>query len=111
MVAVANLCVSKKCKTIEETIRHAYAWLRENGYETRIHVFGPAVNCVRKVADLIYAWDSTAWTRPRQPGGWSAKNNGERTYLFLTWLHRYSNIIDLPAHPKTMKPASAEAEG
>ena len=52
---------------------------------------------------MIYSWDSTAWTRPRAPGGSSAWNSDERVYLFITWIWKYSELIELPEHPKSMR--------
>ena len=103
-LALANLCVSKKCSTIEATVRRARSWLDAHGYRAlRLHVFGPAVNCVRRVARLIHSWDSVAWTRPRAPGGSSSWSAAERAYLFLTWLHRYADLIELPPLPRSMR--------
>ena len=103
-LAVANICVSKKCSTIERTLTLAWRWLNNNQpLFNRIHVFGPAVNCIKKISNIIYSWDSMAWTKPRSPGGSSAYSATERSYLFLTWIHRYADIIQLPAHPKTMR--------
>lgn len=103
-LALANLCVSKKCSTIEATVRLARSWLDTHGYGgMRLHVFGPAVNCVRRVSHLIHSWDSVAWTRPRAPGGSSSWSSGERAYLFLTWIHRYADLIELPPLPRTMR--------
>ena len=103
-LAIANLCVSRKCSTIEKTVSLARLWLNQHGYtDLRLHVFGPAVNCVKRIASIIDSWDSTAWTRPRAPNGSSAYNSTERTYLFLTWIHKYADLIELPPHPKAMR--------
>jgi len=120
-IAIANLCVSKNCGTIYKTLIHATDWLVNSplalrprprrAYSVRVHVFGPAVSCVRKIAHRIDSWDSTAWTKPRAPNGSSAWNGSERVYLFLTWIHKYSDIIELPAHPKTMRKRLAIAAG
>ena len=98
--AVANLCVSKKCRIIWETVEKAWRLLPG---DAMIHVFGPAVNCLKRIWRYIYSFDSTAWTRPRAPNGSSAYNSTERAYLFLTWLWKYADLIDLPPHPKTMR--------
>ena len=118
-LAIANLCVSRRCDTIYKTVVHATSWLINSplaprprpsrAYAVRVHVFGPAVNCVREIAHRISSWDSTAWTKPRKPSGSSAWNGSERVYLFITWIHRYSDIIELPPHPKTMKRRLAAA--
>ena len=102
-VALAMLCVSRKCSIVQKTVSLAYHWFIGNGLDTRIHVFGPAVNCIRLVRKLVYSFDSMAWTRPRRYHGSSAWNNRERVYLFITFLHAYSDLIDLPPYPRSMK--------
>jgi hypothetical protein len=106
-IAIANLCVSRRCATIRETLRLASTWLAMHGYQAgkrslRCHVFGPAANCVRQARLYLDSWDSTAWTRPRAPGGWSAKTSSERVYLFLSFIHKYADLIELPPKPATM---------
>ena len=96
-IAIANLCVENRHEIMIRTIAVAHNWLMANGYmSTRIHVFGLDVATARKVRQYIYSFDSMAWTRPRAPGGWSAKTQKERVWLFITWLHKYADIIDLP---------------
>lgn len=103
-IAVANLCVEERTKIIVETIMFVNSWLFSNGYyNTRIHVFGPDVRSINNIHKYIYSWDSMAWTRPRTPNGYSPKTMQERIYLFLTWIHKYSDIIDIPYLPKTMR--------
>ena len=103
-IAIANLCVERKDTILVESVKRVWAWLWSNGYyHTRIHVFGPDVSAIQYIVQYIYSFDSMAWTKPRTHGGWSAKTNGERIYLFLTWIHRYSKIIDIPLLPKTMQ--------
>ena len=105
LVAIANLCVNRDCKTITETLRLAHGWLLRHGlrHRVRVHVFGPAASCIRRAKQYIDSWDSTAWTRPRSPGGSSAWNGSERVYLFLSFIHRYADLIDLPALPRSMR--------
>ena len=96
-IAIANLCVEKSGTVLAETVRRAHTWLMAHGLMgTRVHVFGPAVSAVYRVAHMIDSFDSTAWTRPRVPGGWSAKTGRERVWYFITWVHRYADLIDLP---------------
>lgn len=103
-VAIANLCVSRNCRTIEATVATARWWLNTRGYgDIRIHVFGPSARCVRRIANAIHSWDSTAWTKPRTSGGSSAWNSDERAYLFITFIARYTDLIELPEHPKSMR--------
>ena len=102
-LALANLCVSKSCRTIRETVRLARLWLGTRYPSLRLHVFGPAASCVSKIRGMVHSWDSLAWTRPRDPHGSSARNSQERVFLFLTFLHRYSQIIDLPGLPLSMR--------
>lgn len=104
-IAIANLCVSKKCSTIARTLALAHNWLLQHGLRAklRIHVFGPAASCVRRAKQYIDSWDSTAWTKPRSPGGSSAWNGVERVYLFLSFIHRYSDLVDLPPLPRSMR--------
>ncbi len=103
-IAIANLCVEDRTRIIIETVKLAWNWLYRNGYyNTRIHVFGPDARSIQHIHKYIYSWDSMAWTRPRTGNGWSCKNNGERIYLFLTFIYKYSDIIQLPLIPKTMK--------
>ncbi len=110
-LAIANLCVSKKCNTIEKTVSLARLWLNQHGYtDLKLHVFGPAVNCVKQIARYIYSWDSTAWTRPRAPNGSSAWNGEERAYLFLTWIKKYADLIDMPDLPRSMRRRLALAQ-
>lgn len=103
-MALANLCVNKDCKTIYRTTLNAYNWLVNHSFlDMKLHLFGIASNCVGKIKQYIYSWDSTAWTKPRTPGGSSAWNNLERSYLFLTFIHKYSEFIDLPGQPFSMR--------
>ncbi len=102
-IALANLCVSRKCSVIQRTISLAYYWLVRNGYEADIHVFGPSVSCLRHAKKMVYSFDSMAWTKPRTFGGSSAWNGRERVYLFITFLHRYADLIDIPALPYSMR--------
>ncbi len=105
LVAIANLCVNRDCKTIAETLRLAHSWLLRHGlrHRVRVHVFGPAASCVRRAKHYIDSWDSTAWTKPRAPGGSSAWNGQERVYLFLSFIHKYSDIIEIPPLPRSMR--------
>ena len=103
-IAVANLCVEERTRYVVETIKLAYSWLWNNGYyHTKIHVFGPDTRSIYHIKNIIHSFDSMAWTRPRDHGGWSAKNNSERIYMFLTYIAKHSQIIDLPLLPKTMQ--------
>ena len=102
-IGLANLCVEDRVSIVNETVELAWAWLFSNGYNTKIHVFGPDIRSIPAIKQYIYSFDSMAWTRPRAPCGYSAKNNSERIYLFLTWIYKYAQVIDLPLLPKTMR--------
>ena len=95
-IAIANLCVEKSGKVMVETVKLAHNWLMRNGLMPKIHIFGPTVSAIAKLSRYIYSFDSTAWTKPRKPNGWSAKNSKERIWLFIAWLYKYSDIIDIP---------------
>lgn len=96
LLAVANLCVEVSDVIMVETVKLAHNWLIKQGIMPKIHVFGPDVGAVKKAKQYIFSFDSTAWTKPRVSGGWSAKNRRERVWLFITWLHRYADMIDMP---------------
>lgn len=80
--AIANLCVSKSSTTIVQTINLANLFLPLK----KLHAFGISLRAVRKLKGKLYSWDSTAWTFPRQSGGWSAKNEREREEYFFAYL-------------------------
>jgi len=103
LLAIANLCVEKSDKIMVLTIKQAHNWLMHNGIMPKIHIFGPDVGAVKKAREYIYSFDSTAWTKPRVSGSWSAKDNKERVWLFITWLYRYADIIDIPLAIKVIK--------
>jgi len=95
-IAVANLCVERRDEVIVRTIKLVHSWLMKNGIIPKIHVFGPDISAIMKIKQYITSFDSTAWTKPRVSGYWSAKNSRERVWLFLTFIHRYAHLIELP---------------
>jgi len=102
-IALANLCVENRVSVIREQVRLTVQWLYRSGhYSTRIHIFGSDMRAIETIHKEIFSFDSTAWTKPRGKGGYSAKNEKERIYLFITWIHKYADIIELPYLPKTM---------
>ena len=103
-IAIANLCVEERVKIINKTVKLAHKWLWSNGYYyTKIHVFGSDIRSIYHLKNIIYSFDSMGWTRPRVAHGWSAKTSMERVYLFITWIYRYANVIEIPLLPKTMR--------
>ena len=95
-IAIANLCVERSDKVMVTTVKLAHDWLMRNGIMPKIHVFGPDVSAIAKLSRYVYSFDSMAWTKPRVNGYWSAKNDVERIWLFITWIHKYANIIEIP---------------
>jgi len=91
--AVANLCVSRRVKTIVETLRIARAWLKNK----HIHAFGISLRALRRAKNLINSFDSMAWTRPVNirllKANWSAKNKAERIKFFYAWVNRLYEIL------------------
>jgi len=82
--AVANLCVSKKVDTIVKTVNVARFYLPNK----RLHAFGISLSAAKKLRNILFSFDSLAYTFPRERGLWSCKNREERERYFKQYVER-----------------------
>ena len=82
--AIANLCTERRHDVIIQTIKTVRFYL----YDKKIHVFGLDLDVALKVKDIIYSFDSMAWTFPRRRGKSSCRNKKERIEYFKEFIAR-----------------------
>jgi hypothetical protein len=86
--AIANLCVEPDTQLIYKTV----ALGKQKLPDKKLHVFGLKLNALKHIYNLIYSFDSLAWTRPVDHSGHSCKTTQERIEYFEKWLNRFESI-------------------
>jgi hypothetical protein len=86
--AIANLCVEPDTQLIYKTV----ALAKQKLPDKKLHVFGLKLNALKLIYNLIYSFDSLAWTRPVDRNGHSCKTKQERIEYFEKWLNRFESI-------------------
>jgi hypothetical protein len=86
--AVANLCVSRRSKTIIDTVNTAKKLLPNK----RLHAFGVSVTALKKLRDVLYSFDSMAYTFPRKRGLPSCRNLEEKRRYFYEYIQRLKEL-------------------
>jgi len=81
-VAIGTVCKTKKLFFIKRCCGIARSFFPD----AWIHAFGLTLNAIVHVTHLIDSFDSMAWTFPRHPGRWSAKNQRERVEYFRAYI-------------------------
>ena len=105
-VAIGTVC---KCNRLDFII-YCCKVARKIFPNSWVHAFGLTLKALPKVAHLIDSFDSMAWTFPRESGGHSCKNMGERLQYFHAYLHylKAYGLEDVGGHPPhPQKPAEA----
>jgi len=97
--AVANLCIERDDDIIVSSLILVRSFFKEIGIldDVKIHVFGMKIQTLRRVKNMIYSFDSTAWSRPvdrivRMIRNASAKNESERNIFFCEYIKRLKNV-------------------
>ena len=102
--AIANLCVERSGEIIHRSVLAVRKWLHENlGGIPRLHVFGMKIAALKLVKNMIFSFDSLAWTRPvssklyrKYPH--SAKNTEQRTLFFCEYIDVLANYgVETPS--------------
>lgn len=96
--AVANLCVEIDDDIIFKSVMVVRRALKEYGVldGIKLHIFGLKIVALKRVKDMIYSFDSLAWTKPVNSRAMkirraSAKNESERNLFFCEYIIHLRN--------------------
>ncbi len=88
-VAIGTVCKTNKLDFIVKCCKIA----RQYFPSSWIHAFGLTLKALPHVAHLIDSFDTTAWTKLREPGKPSAKNQTQRIEYFKAYLAKVQQIL------------------